>query len=62
MIERTTMHNSPFMSTLLNLFIVVFGHFNTFLGGGMGGVKIKIKIHIRPAKAEVGAELGNMMS
>ena len=28
------------------------------MGGWPGGMKIKIKVHLRPAEAEVGAELG----
>ena len=39
--------------------IANFGHFDTFPDGWVDGVKIKIKDHLSPAKAGVGAELGN---
>ena len=39
----------------------IFGLFDTFLGVGGWG-KIEIKDHLSPAKAEVGADLGNMMN
>ena len=38
----------------------LFGHFDTFPGGWVGGwvVKIKNKDHLSPAEAVIGAELG----
>ena len=39
----------------------LFGHFDTFPGGCVGGwvVKIKNKDHLSPAEAVIEAELGN---
>ena len=31
------------------------------MGGWPGGVKIKIKVHLSPAEAEIRVELGNML-
>ena len=38
--------------------IANFGHFDTFPDGWVYGVKIKIKDHLSPAKAEIRTELG----